>query len=87
MAADRGESESEESKSKAVALSRRGLLKKYGPYTAPIVVSMLTPEIAYGHNTMSPFSSTATCLADSNHTPTMNRHCGINPGMNAYPIG
>ena len=31
-------------------LNRRDMLKKYGAYTAPLVVSMLVPDQAYAMN-------------------------------------
>jgi len=66
-------------------LARRELLTKYGPYTAPLVISMLIPSEAYGHNTGQPYSTSATCVADpaggTMHGPTMTGHCMINGAM------
>jgi len=74
-------------------IARRELLTKYGPYTAPIVVSMLVPQEAFGHNTMQPYSTSATCVADpaggNMHGPTMVGHCMINGnpgGGQTHPV-
>lgn len=74
-------------------LNRRELLAKYGPYTAPLVVSMLVPEQAYGHNTGQVYSTSASCVADAAggnmHGPTMTGHCMINGaagGSQTHPV-
>lgn len=75
-------------------LDRRELLKKYGPYTAPIVISMLLPSEAYAHKDMSVvYSTVAKCGADpasapgAMHGPT-RPHCMFNGGggANAHDI-
>lgn len=71
-------------------ISRRKLLEKYGPYTAPIVVSMLVPSQAYAHRDMTVvYSTVAKCGADTgasvmggNHGPT-RPHCMFNGGGGA----
>ena len=74
-------------------INRRELLAKYGPYTAPLVVSMLVPNEVYGHNTGQPYSTSATCVADPDggnmHGPTMLGHCMINGatgGSQTHPV-
>lgn len=74
-------------------LTRRELLNKYGPYTAPLVVSMLIPNRVYSHNNMIPYSTSAACAADTGggfmHSPTRTQHCMINGaagGMNTHPV-
>jgi hypothetical protein len=59
------------------SISRRELLNKYGAYTAPVVVAMLTPELAYAHMVTAVYSSTAECVGDSAnmHRPNMVNHC------------
>lgn len=63
-------------------IDRRELFKKYGPYTAPLVIAMLSPETAYSHNSSDVYSTSAKCVADSSggnmHGPTMTGHCMIN---------
>ena len=74
-------------------LARRELLTKYGAYTAPLVVSMLVPSEAYGHNTGQTYSTSASCVADAGggnmHGPTMTGHCMINGaagGGQTHPV-
>lgn len=80
-------------KKPADTLNRRKLLTKYGAYTAPLVVSMLVPSEAYGHNTMQPYSTSQTCADDASggsmHGVGMNGHCMINGvmgGSQAHPV-
>lgn len=78
-------------------IGRRELLAKYGPYTAPLVISMLNPNNTYAHTNMIPYSSVNSCLSDSSASgmshqpnPQFPGHCmvgGIMGGMNAHPIG
>lgn len=65
-----------------LALSRREVLKKYGAYTAPVVVSMLLPEQAYGMNGGTAYSSVLTCQANHTMRQAMNGHCA-----SMHPIG
>ena len=58
-------------------IGRRELLKKYGPYTAPLVVSMLTPEIAYSANAGTVYSTSQACVDASGHTSGMRQHCMV----------
>lgn len=74
-------------------INRRGLFKKYGPYTTPLVVSMLIPSKTYGHTTFQPYSTSQTCIDDpaggSMHGIGMNGHCMINGaagGGNTHPV-
>ena len=51
--------------------ARRALLTKYGPYTAPVVVAMLSPRQAYAHSgsvVSTIYPDTAACIADNNMT-------------------
>jgi len=63
-------------------LNRRDMLRKYGAYTAPLVVSMLVPEQAYAMNGMTPYSTIGTCQANHMGRQAMNTHCA-----NRHPIG
>ena len=83
----------ENGKNSSKLVTRRDLLKEYGPYTAPLVVSMLVPKEAYGHNNMIPYSTSAACASDASggfmHSPTRVQHCMINGaagGMNTHPV-
>lgn len=74
-------------------LDRRELLSKYGPYTAPVVISLLLPSQAYGHTADIAYSTVAACAAADvpsgmgNHGP-MTQHCMFGGGgfMNAHDI-
>lgn len=62
-------------------LNRRELIQKYAAYTAPLVVAMLMPDKAYAHNSMVTYSSTTTCIADTNaHKMYMPGHCQARHG-------
>lgn len=58
-------------------ISRREILTKYGPYTAPVVISMLSPEAAYGANTGTVYSTSAACVAAPGHNSNMRSHCMV----------
>ena len=73
---------------KVSGIGRRELLKKYGAYSTPMIVTLLTPKTSYAHYVSGvSYSSTATCFADpgTGHS-SMSMHCGINPGMMAHDI-
>lgn len=70
--------------------SRRDLFKKYGPYTAPVVVALLSPQLGYAMNQGAVYSTSAACVADplGNHG-TMTRHCqidGASPGPSGHVV-
>lgn len=58
-------------------VGRRELLQKYGPYTAPVVVSMLVPEVAYGANAGTVYSTSQACVDASMHSVGMANHCMV----------
>jgi hypothetical protein len=75
-------------------LSRRELIEKYGAYTAPVVVAMLTPSEVYAHKNGEVYSTVAACTSDTAnsvmgavHGPG-RPHCmdGSPGGSNAHPI-
>ena len=63
-------------------LNRRDMLKKYGAYTAPLVVSMLVPEQAYAMNNGVAYSTVTTCQANHTMNQATNMHC-----ERRHPIG
>lgn len=89
MQEDKRASDNPDSKDR---LNRRELLAKYGPYTAPIVVSMLVPSEAYSHANGQVYSTVAACGADTGasvmgamHGPTTN-HCNRDGAGMSHPI-
>jgi len=58
-------------------VGRRELFKKYGPYTAPVVVSMLVPETAYGANAGTVYSTSQACVDAGGHNSGMRQHCMV----------
>lgn len=56
-------------------LNRRDAIKKYGAYTAPLVVSMLLPEQAYAMNNGVVYSTTTRCQANHSGMQATNMHC------------
>ena len=44
--------------------TRREIFEKYGPYTAPVVVSMLLPNQVYANNDGSTYTTVASCQAN-----------------------
>jgi len=72
------------------SLERRNFLKKYGKYTAPTVVALLTPGKSYTHDARNfpiVYSTTAQCGADTSGNDidmTMHfataMHCQGGPG-------
>ena len=75
-----------------LALDRRELLAKYGQYTAPMVVAILTPSNAYGHKTGAVYSKVSDCAADPQSVMGamhgFTPHCMVNGGGggNAHTI-
>jgi len=60
-------------------LTRREVLKKYGPYTAPVVVSMLMTSHAYAMFMMTTYATLSACV---------QAHGGMaNHGAMRHPIG
>ncbi len=58
-------------------LSRRDLLTKYGPYTAPVVIALLTPTHVYADNTRkNSYPTLSACLIGDDHPTMMTvNHC------------
>jgi len=54
---------------------RRDMIKKYGAYTAPVVVSLLAPQHAYGANGGVVYSSASNCINAHTMTPNAAAHC------------
>ena len=71
-------------------MGRRELFKKYGPYTAPVVVSLLSPNSGYAMNSGAVYSTSAACVADPlGMHAGMTRHCqidGATPGPSAHEV-
>ena len=68
-------------------ISRRKLISKYGTYTAPTVIALLSPAQAYGHIDRSiTYSTSLACAADTAGTGNMHQpppvglmgHCMLN---------
>ena len=59
--------------------TRREIFEKYGPYTAPVVVSMLLPNQVYAHNDGSMWTTVASCQSNHplmpNGMPASTGHC------------
>lgn len=63
-------------------IARRELIRKYGAYTAPVVISLLVPQDAFGHNNAIVYSTSQACVDGSggpNHQATGGglAHCMI----------